>query len=52
VHREGEIVEEKLQKIVELYFDGYSVSDAIREVSLYNKTEKEPFTEGPIKITQ
>ncbi|MGK0468250.1 MAG: hypothetical protein ACJAX4_003570 [Clostridium sp.] len=52
MHREGGIVEEKLQKIVKLYFDGYSVSEAIRKVSLYNKTKEEPFTEGPNEIIQ
>ncbi|MBU3145753.1 hypothetical protein [Clostridium sp. CF012] len=35
--------EEKLQKIVKLYFDGHTAAEAIKEVN-----KKEPFTEGPV----
>lgn len=37
------VIEEKLQEIVRLYFDGYSAAEAIKMVN-----KKEPFTEGPV----
>lgn len=38
-------VENKLKEIVKLYFDGYTVGEAIKKISI----KKEPFTEGPSK---
>jgi len=45
------IIEKSLQKIVELYFYGYTVSEAIQEIDK-PITKKEPLSEGPDKTIQ
>ena len=45
------VIEQNSQRIVELYFDGYTVSEAIQEIDKL-ATKKEPFTEGPDKTVQ